>query len=862
MQRKGKKSMTVLMALLLMLSLMYGNGAPVSAEDIDPSGWLEAETLEQAADTEAAAEETEAAAEEMQTSVTEPVTEQTETVTEGVETSASETASEETEMESETSLEDTTEASESETESETETEDGLPAVYTARCENIEIKAVVPDGSFEEEVALRVFELGENSAGYQQAESALAEMSTEYDEMRAYDISFVNVSGEEIEPAKAVTVTMSAVLDAESDIEEGSLQISHIDESGNEIGSDSRGNITSAASVDSLAPSIDEYTFSKAVLASSASAAVSSTTEVSYLRRNSGSWQYSSNGRNYTSISSGNQVYFIYESDTSGGDEVHSEGTIKFSYTNGNTINNSLGAISTEKNDYSYMRYTIVLMDEDGTETYLDASDLAEMAVYPSDFNFNSSHITISAATINQMGIRIPGYTFENGYAFFYWSGHFSGDKTVVSDIINYGKKADGGHSVYESNLGYQCTMNGSLYCPTQDYKNAKNYLAYNPTGVLRLVFTRVSTSNPYHVNYVDNFDGSNNVLITQESMDMGSGTSQWDETEQKYYGRVTKLTDVVPGTVHDGYVFAGWYKATDSGDGNGTGDPAQDDVDSGKHFLADVTYYAKWIKVSADLTVSKTVTGVGNTDVSGQTYTFEVQAASDIVKDVAGKTFGICTFDESGKGTVTVSGAGQTTIGNLPVGSYTVTETATAGLADVIVNGKSWYYAENDGPKTAVLTADADGSVIITNTYEPYLELKVQKTVAGSMGDTTADYDFSYTVNYGTRQSFSLRANGSYAISGLKKGDIVTVEEEDYSSDGYITTVKAGNGSATEDREYRTGSNGIQEDTDVTFTNTKNVTAPTGISNRVSPYFVLLLIAVMSLTGLIFTGLFRRTGRR
>lgn len=750
MRRKVKKSLTFLMALVMLVSLICSRELSAFAEDVGTADQTSFET-ETLSDRETFPEETSNTVFE----------------TEGIRALETETFEETFSHIPEETFVDFTEVNSEEETGEEQTEDVLEPeilefVPEIQPSGISVKALAARGVLPDDAVMTVKSLEEGSEQYQNAEEALTASNVEFDGFKALDISFMDADGNEIEPeegtvqvkfefetsfipeeanvdtlavqhldessgdvevqtvANAVEGTVAledAIVTADFEVESFStftltwnnnnnngLSIICIDENGTEIGNNTKRSISSATAVSSLAPAIDGYVFKKAVVANSAQSAIAASANIEYLRYQNRSWQYSSstNG-NYSSVGY-NTVYFIYSNNESSGG---SKDKITFSYTSYNEINSGLPDISTQPGkDQSYMRYTIVLHDaETGEDTYLDTSSI-EGTYYPTEFTFNNTHISISAATINQMGIQIPGYTFENGYAFFYWTGHFSGEKTVVSDIINYGQTADGGHSVYNSYLGYQCKLYGqeSIYCPTQDYKNAADYLAYNPTGVLRLVFTKVSTANPYHVNYVDAFESvSNPKFITQESMSMGEGTSQWDGEKNQYYGIVPALTDEVP--THDGYEFDGWYKAIDA-DGNGTGDLAQTDVDDQTHFYSDVTYYAKWVPSTRMLTVKKLVDGdMGD---KNQYFTFSLKLTKDgqsytaDVTDNAGRTLkasnGVYTFDLKDKEEITLT---------LPRGcAYEITEDSQ-GYA-VKVNDVATEKAEG--------TLDENRTVTFTNT--------------------------------------------------------------------------------------------------------------------------------------------------
>lgn len=84
----------------------------------------------------------------------------------------------------------------------------------------------------------------------------------------------------------------------------------------------------------------------------------------------------------------------------------------------------------------------------------------------------------------------------------------------------------------------------------------------------------------------------------------------------------------------------------------------------------------------------------------------------------------------------------------------------------------------------------------------------------------------------------TLKDGQSATIHGLSVTDTYSVEEADYTSDGYTTTVDGAK------------SGTISEDKTVTFTNEKNASTPTGIMMNVAPY--VLMVAVAAVLAVVF----------
>ena len=129
--------------------------------------------------------------------------------------------------------------------------------------------------------------------------------------------------------------------------------------------------------------------------------------------------------------------------------------------------------------------------------------------------------------------------------------------------------------------------------------------------------------------------------------------------------------------------------------------------------------------------------------------------------------------------------------------------------------------------------------------WRKLIKVTVQKNVDGNMGDTSKDFSFTYTVTKPNEtpvtKEFALKDGESYFITDLPEGSSVTVTENSPTTDGYKTTVTV-KGETTNSSEY-TGEN-LTEDVTVVFTNTKSVTAPTGIVRNVFPFVVMIVIAI------------------
>ena len=265
-----------------------------------------------------------------------------------------------------------------------------------------------------------------------------------------------------------------------------------------------------------------------------------------------------------------------------------------------------------------VKFSIVLLNEDGTVSY----ELPENVVVPDSYTYQINHLPMTAATFAQMGLSIPGYTLDNGWAFFWWTGNYSGSMYKVTDFANFGRVSDnypnyksylgfqglygnnpggtGSQSAYESyvNTEFESRSNGRDYGSLGE--SGRGYYAYNPTGTLRIVFRQVSDATTYKANFVDAFgenqEAGSYVQFAQTALNMHRVENSWNQSTNSYewYGTLATLPEEQPdATRHEGYTFMGWYTEKDAY-GNGCGTRIQLPEDDEREHRADVNYYAKW----------------------------------------------------------------------------------------------------------------------------------------------------------------------------------------------------------------------------------------------------------------------------
>mgnify|MGYP000183707462 CR=1 FL=1 len=148
-------------------------------------------------------------------------------------------------------------------------------------------------------------------------------------------------------------------------------------------------------------------------------------------------------------------------------------------------------------------------------------------------------------------------------------------------------------------------------------------------------------------------------------------------------------------------------------------------------------------------------------------------------------------------------------------------------------------------------------------------DIKITKTVSGNQGDKEKAFTFSAMVKgsddgefykvvmdqkggtnteafdhleSGISKTFTLKDGESIHIYGLTQGDIYTISETDYSSDGYVTTFDGKPIEVSEGKVTKEG-NVTADDSTVEVENNKTVSTPTGLALSFGPYALMVALA-------------------
>lgn len=259
---------------------------------------------------------------------------------------------------------------------------------------------------------------------------------------------------------------------------------------------------------------------------------------------------------------------------------------------------------------------------------------------------------------------------------------------------------------------------------------------------------------------------------------------------------------------------------------------------------------------TGDLRLSKTVDGTGAD--KEKEFRFELTMKTkdgnalqgsfplDSGKGKGTKT-GTIYFDENGKGTISLKDSESAYITGLPEGTtYNVKETAYVDWTPSLLDGTVW---------SGTIQKDTTSEIKVKNTYEEKRQLTVKKTVEGSMGSKTKQFQFQlkltapegqvlpteleYTKGDETKMmqlkndvyEFTLAHEETIVIKGIPSQSTYTVTEVDGESNGYTVTQTNATGT-------------MKADTTVSFVNTKNGSVPTLADMNTKIPFVLVILAI------------------
>ena len=181
----------------------------------------------------------------------------------------------------------------------------------------------------------------------------------------------------------------------------------------------------------------------------------------------------------------------------------------------------------------------------------------------------------------------------------------------------------------------------------------------------------------------------------------------------------------------------------------------------------------------------------------------------------------------------------------LYVGNVVSVNKTTKGKADLKFTND--YGKNSDTTHDITITKKIEGDMAnMSETFE------FQVSVNGGAGEqykvvikehANSKATVEYLVSGDSAKPYEIGNDGSIQIFGLSANDKYTVVETAANTDGYTTTVSVN----TKDDDGKTVSGKLTSDnTNITYTNTKNANTPTGIIMNIAPYIVLVAFAVVA----------------
>lgn len=255
--------------------------------------------------------------------------------------------------------------------------------------------------------------------------------------------------------------------------------------------------------------------------------------------------------------------------------------------------------------------------------------------------------------------------------------------------------------------------------------------------------------------------------------------------------------------------------------------------------------------------------------------TFDVSRTKNKYKDYGGSTVTISKDDltratEDSKGYVSVT---KTIC--VPEDDYTVTEDGTKAEIDGY-NRTTSYSGGSGTSNNSVTVADTNTSipkVTCTNTYvKKDCTITLTKKVTGNMGDKDKEFSFTVSTDKGTlavpdEGNCTLNSTDNTVTAELHDGETATITVpygatitiQETNGSGYTASYVVG--SESEENGSICKISKITKNTDITFTNNKNVTADTSMVTSYGPY-LLAVAGAAALFTLVMAEKSRRRGKR
>ena len=240
---------------------------------------------------------------------------------------------------------------------------------------------------------------------------------------------------------------------------------------------------------------------------------------------------------------------------------------------------------------------------------------------------------------------------------------------------------------------------------------------------------------------------------------------------------------------------------------------------------------------AAMITVTKTATGLPESEANKE-FTFTITSNNAIADELYSAYLKKGSTGTVSGNTLTLKNSQSATFVYKAGTTLTFTENQEAAKV-------AGYDLSVSGTANGTMTINGT-NLNITNAYTPSNRtITLKKVVGGNMGDTNKEFQFSVSKNATMSGNGKLKDNGETTITA-KVGETVTITEDDYTSDGY-TTMAGGvtGGTYNEDAHSYTFTvtKDMNTNTVITFTNTKTINPPSGITTTIAPYAIMVVLA-------------------
>ena len=185
------------------------------------------------------------------------------------------------------------------------------------------------------------------------------------------------------------------------------------------------------------------------------------------------------------------------------------------------------------------------------------------------------------------------------------------------------------------------------------------------------------------------------------------------------------------------------------------------------------------------------------------------------------------------------------TVGTAMVGTNGIAVGTTVNCTDGTVLRFTGWNTNADGTGTgygpgSVITVN-ENTVLYGQWEESAAAVRIEKLVAGALGDRDREFGFTYKIGDAAPVEFTLKHDDEYTIENVPLGSTVTVTEQDCSQSGYTTSYQIDGADKQNGRtaEFTVSENGNA----VVFTNFKDVNPDTGVALDSLPYVLILLAA-------------------